>query len=187
MGDLDERRENLKAEKSRKKKGDLKIKAIKYAFGCQIIKFEKRCFGWHYVGHTVDDDVSYQVTDSGKVKKNHKIIKYAYFARPKVWKNNFLFGLTETLSKILSFVRRVLLNMIVIGVILFIVGIATQNKGLALGVGLAYGISIAGSFAFAGLGLLWKKVFKLEEKTDEILDANGFDVWASHEEGEHLD
>lgn len=186
MGNLDERREELKAEKSRKKKGDLKIKAIRYAFGCQIIKFEKRCFGWHYVGHTVDDDVSYQVTDDGKVKKNHKIIKYAYFARPKVWKTNFLFGLTETISKILSFIRRILINAIIIGLALFIIGLCIGNTGLALGVGLAYGISIFGSLGFAGLGVLWKKVFKLEEKTDEILDANGFDVWAANEDGETI-
>lgn len=186
MSDINERREELKAEKSRKKKGECKVKAIRYVFGCQIIKFEKRCFGWHYRGHTVDDDVSYEVTDSGKVKKNHKITKYAYFVRPKVWENNFLFGLTETISKIFSFVRRVLINAIVIGIILFIVGIMTENSGLALGVGLAYGISIAGSFIFAGLGALWKKVFKLEEKTDEILVANGFDVWASVDDGETI-
>lgn len=181
------RREEVKKEKQRKKKGDLNVKAIKYAFGCQIIKFEKRMFGWHYQGHTVDDDVTYSVTDNGKIKKNHKIIKYAYFNRPKVWKTNFLFTLTETLSKIVSFFRRLYLNLIVVMIVLMIIGFMGDDKTLGIVV-LCIGLGlIALSFLLAGLGTLWKKVFKLEEKTDEIFTANGFDVWSSNEEGENLD
>ncbi len=180
MASNEERRQQVKEEKARKKKGDLKVKAIKYALGCQIIKFEKRCFGWHYVGHTVDDDVSYEVTDSGKVKKNHKIIKYAYFNRPRVWKNNFLFGLTETLSNIFSFCRRLMINLIIVGIALAVI------PSTRIGTLITYGVVFVGSFLFAGLGLLWKKLFKLEEKTDEILTESGYDVWSANEDGETI-
>ncbi len=183
----DERREELREEKKRKKKGDLKVKAIKYVFGNQIIKFEKRMFGWHYVGHTVDDDVSYEVTDKGKIRKKHNIIKYSYFNRPKVWKGNFLFNFTEIISNLISFFRRVLINAVIfVAIILYIINMDNPSMFAILFCSI-YGGLILGSFAFAGLGYLWKKVFKLEEQTDEVLTANGFDVWSANEDGELID
>lgn len=186
MDQNEARREEIKKEKARKKKGDLKVKAIRYVLGCQIIKFEKRMFGWHYTGHTVDDDVSYEITDSGKIKANHKIIKYAYFNRPKVWKKNFLFSFTEFLSNFVSFFRKVYLNLIVVMIILMVIGFMQEEKTMGIVV-LCIGLGlIALSFLLAGLGGLWKKVFKLEEKTDEILTANGYDVWSANEDGETI-
>lgn len=185
----EERRQEIKAEKARQKKGNLKVKAIKYTYGCPIIKFEKRCFGWHYIGHTVDEDVSYDVVSTNygaKVRKNTKIIKYAYFNRPKVWKKNFLFGLTEFIANFLSFFRRILIGLLPIQVIIALILAFTGSVTGAVVIGLVNVALIAAGFAFAGLGLLWKKVFKLEEKTDEVLTANGFDVWSANEDGETM-
>ncbi len=186
----EERRQEVKNEKARQKKGDLKVKAVKYSYGCPIIKFEKRCFGWHYVGHTVDEDVSYDVVKTStceKLKKNTKIIKYAYFNRPKVWKKNFLFGLTEFIANFLGFFRRILIGLAPIQIIIGIILIAADAAEGALILGIVNAALIAAAFVFGGLGFLWKKVFKLEEKTDEVLTANGFDVWSANEEGETID
>lgn len=189
----EERRQQLKAERARQKKGDLKTKAIKYTWGCPIIKFEKRCFGWHYVGHTVDEDVSYSAdTTYGdgyattRINKHVKIIKYAYFQRPKVWQGGFLFGLVEFLANIVSFFRRIALSLIILVAIIAGICMASGSESVAgIIIGVYAGLIVA-SFLLAGLGALLKKTMKIEEKTDEVLSENGFDVWSSHEDGETI-
>jgi len=187
----EERREQVKAEKARQKKGDLKTKAIRYTWGCPIIKFEKRCFGWHYVGHTVDEEVSYSADtnyDTGhtRINKHVKIIKYAYFNRPKVWQGGFLFGLVEFLANLVSFFRRIALSLIIIvAIITGIVAASGEEAIIGVVIGIYAGL-IVGSFLLAGLGALLKKTMKIEEKTDEILTENGFDVWSANEDGETM-
>lgn len=185
MDSYQERREAAKEEKKRQKKGTIKIKGIRYVYGCQILKFEKHCFGYHYEGNEVEDDVSYQVTDSGHIKKNHNITKWAYFSRPKVWKKNFLFGLTELLSKFVSWVGRVIIGFFPFAIIAGVICIIADASKAAIIIGAIYAGVIALRFALAGLGFLWKKVFKLEEKTDKILLENGYAIWDENEEGSH--
>ncbi|MCQ2800122.1 MAG: hypothetical protein MJ228_05160 [Bacilli bacterium] len=192
----EERRQQVKAEKARRKKGDLKTKAVRYAAGCQIIKLEKKAFGWHYIGHTVDEDVSYSAdTTYGdgyattKIHKHVKIIKYAYFNRPKVWQGGFVLGLVETISNIVSFFRRLALNLIIVPIIITVVMMmGGGDSGAVLGLmwGGIYGGLIGLSLLLAALGFALKKAFKAEEKTDEILTQNGFDVWSANEEGETM-
>lgn len=187
----EERRQSAKAEKQRQKKGKLKTKAIRYCWGDQIIRFEKKCFGWHYTGHTVDEDVSYEAYESGnsvKVRENRKVIKYDYFNRPKVWKKNFLAVLTETLSNLVSFIRRLILPFsVILAIIAVIIGFMSESWTFGIVVLCVYAGIIALSLALAGLGALWTKVFKLKEKTDEILTQNGYAIWDENKEGEFYD
>ncbi len=73
-----------------------------------------------------------------------------------------------------------MINLIIVGIALAVI------PSTRIGTLITYGVVFVGSFLFAGLGLLWKKLFKLEEKTDEILTENGYDVWSANEDGETI-
>ena len=174
----------LSKKELRKQKLDAKKAAyniviyVKYSFSSFIIKFERKCFDWHYVGRNVDDTVeSATVTESGKVKLNHKIVKYARFERPKVYQKNFLFSLTELISKFISFFRRLAISFSPIVIIACIVLAFMGSTSVILPVCIVYAVLIAASILFALLGKLWIKVFKLNEKTNEILEKNGYVAW----------
>lgn len=171
-----------------KKVGKLKVKCRKYSFGCQIIRFEKKCFDWVCAGSTVTDvDDGYEITDTS-IRHKHHIVKRIYFKRPYDYQKNFLFKLTEFLSNIISRLRVLALNLlipaVIVGIILAVLNIdnsAFVGKLIGIYIGV-YGGLIAASFIFAGLGVLWRKVFKLTEKTDEIQEVNGFMKWSSYED-----
>jgi len=188
--EIRERRDAAKQERNRQKKGDLKSKAVKYSYAAFIIKFEKRMFGWHYEGkerETIDQGYEATVHDSGRVTVRHKVkvVKYAWFTRPKVWPKNPLFMITEILSGIVSFFRRIAISLSPIAIIIGIIMMSNSPEivGILAGV---YGGLIGGSIVLALLGLLWKKVFKLEDKCDQILLDNGFATWSENEEGSHF-
>lgn len=173
--------------------GKLKVKGRKYSYGCQILKLEKKCFDWVCAGHSVTDvDDGYEITDT-RVRHKHHIIKTVYFRRPYDYKKNFLFGLTEFLSNIVSVLRVIALNLLVpaaiIGIVLAVLNSDnTELVGKIIGIYFGvYGGLIGGSLILAGLGALWRKVFKLTEKTDEIQEANGFKKWSEYEDDNSTD
>ena len=186
-------KEERKAELLRKKKGNLKTKRIRYTLGSQFIQFEKRSFGWHYEGKTVDTvDDGYEAhynEYTGNVSVSHKthVIKDAYFTRPACWPKNFLTVLTELLSMFFSFIGRILFNILPI---LVIVGIIVAAVGAGATMIIAVVAGYAGLYVvrliFALLGRLWKKVFKLQDRCDEELEKYGYVSWTETEEGEHF-
>ncbi len=166
-----------------KKAGILSIKYIKYTYAKFIIRFEKYCFDWHYLG--IDRDDYYEgasISDSGRITHKHKIIKYARFERPKNYQKNFLFSFTELLSNIVSFFRRLSISLIwlpIVGLILscflessnnLLIDLVTAYFGIMAGL-------IVASIVLALLGKLWIKVFKLQEKTNEMLERHGYVAW----------
>lgn len=182
------RRNAARAEKQRQAMGKLKCKGINYSWGCQLIKFEKKCFGWHYTGNQITDE-EYSTLDrdsNGNYKENkhHNITKTAYFERPVVWPMDGLFVLTELLSNILSFFRRILISLSpLVAIGLIIISSMDDVPGELLEyVLIAYVVAIFGSIALALFGAFLKKTRKLEEKCDKILDENGFAIWSENEE-----
>ena len=176
---------------SSRNKGKLKVRGRKYTFGCQFIKFEKRCFDWVCAGHEVTDvDDGYEVTET-RIKHKHHIVKTVWFKRPYDYKKNFLFGLTEFFSNIFSFFRVLALNLLIPAVIVaVIVGFVTGGDAIPLMAyiyGGVYGGTIGGSLLFALLGLMWRKVFKLREKTDEIQLAAGYQRWSDYDDDNSTD
>ena len=170
--------------------GKLKVKSRKYAYGSQIIRLEKRCFDWVCAGETVTDvDDGYEISETS-VKHKHHIVKRVFFRRPKDYKKNFLFGLTEFLSNIVSFFRVLALNLLVPAVVVGIVLMVLNKDMIATIVGIyaaVYGGLIGASLILAGLGFLWRKVFKLTEKTDAIQVANGYMPWSEHEDDNSIE
>lgn len=173
-----------------KKVGKLKVKGKKYTLGCQIIKFEKKCFDWVCAGKEITDvHDGWEVTDT-TLKRKHHIISRIYFKRPFDYQKNFIFKLTELISNIISFFRVTVLNFlfpaVIIGAILMFAN--QDSTGLILGIYFGvYGGLIGASLLFACLGLLWRKVFKLREKTDEIQEKNGFVPWSDYEDDLSVD
>lgn len=158
-----------------------------YSLGPQILKLEKKCFGWHCEGRekeVVDD--GYTATDHGSyvsVKHNTKLIKYIYFSRPCDYKKNILFSLLEFISNILSRIRVWAINLIVIAIIVAAIFYSTSPQ-VTQGIAIIYAALILGSIVVALLGLLVRKVFKLDEKTDQYYAENGYKKWSDYEENE---
>lgn len=165
--------------------GKLKVKGRKYTYGSQILRFEKHCFDWVCAGEVIADvEDGYEVTERS-IKRKHHIVKTMYFKRPHDYQQNILFKLTEILSNIVSFFRVLALNLLVPAVIIGAIVMFFNNDMIGTIIGIfsgVYGGLIAASLLLAGLGLLWRKVFKLTEKTDEIQVKNGFMEWSKYED-----
>lgn len=146
-----------------------------------LLKLEKKAFGWHYWSLQNEHEYGYQISSDGTSgHTTHKIIQWLEFRRQSPYSRNFLFNLTEFFGKIFSFFRRLLISIgLPILIISLIAGIALQagcnevdmaniafkiSESLAI----AYAASIGGTLIFCGFGLLWRKVFKIDEKLKAI-------------------
>lgn len=171
------------AKKSReeRKASRIVIKWRKYAFANFILKFEYRAFGWAYTGKEVDVvDDGYETTvydDHAVTKHKSHIVKHACFQRPRSYQKNFLFSLLELLSGIVSRFRVWALNLIMVPIIILVIALigGGENTGTIIGVicGI-YGGLIGASILFGILGLVVRKAFKLDEKTDEFNHKYGY-------------
>ncbi len=149
-------------------------------WGGQLIKFEKKCFGWRFLGYEKQSEIT-GVDDHGNIKRS--IFKNLYFKRVSPYTNNFLFKLTELLDKIISFVRRILVNLFPLAFIaclaVTLLGgggdadkIAPKMWMLLAGV---YGGLIAATLLFGLLGFIWKKIFKIEENLETAMTEAGYE------------
>ena len=184
----DERQYN----KRRNEVGRISIKSIKYTVAKFFIVFEKRCFGWHYEGNDVSEidygyETTYTVYDnyvSANTTHKTEILKYAYFARPKCYPINFLFGLFEILSRFVSWIGRWVFNAIpvwlIVGILLAV--FASTYEVLTIG-GAIYGALYGARLLFALLGLICRKGFHLDDKCDDLMEDYGYSAWTSDAEG----
>lgn len=162
---------------------------IRGVFGDKtILKLEKKAFGWHYWGNETEDDPSIDPTSSGGWRVNHHLVDWLEFRRQSPYSGNFLFCLTEILSNIWSFIRR-LVTLIAIPALIFVlvlslvmqygcndVNTAATGFEVLKYLAIVYGAGIlAPSFIFIGFGFLWRAVFRLDEKLRAQLRADGYD------------
>ena len=174
-----------KEKKMARNVGKLKVKGRRYAYGSQILRFEKHCFDWVCAGEVIEDvEDGYEITERS-VKRKHHIVKTMYFKRPQDYQTNFLFNLTEMLSNIISFFRVLALNLLFPAVVVGAIVMFFNEEMIGTVIGTfagVYGGLIGASLLLAGLGLLLRKVFKLTEKTDEVQVKNGFLEWSKYED-----
>lgn len=146
-----------------------------------LLKLEKKAFGWHFWSTQNEHEYGYEISSDGlSGHTTHKIIRWLEFRRQAPYSNNFLFKLTEALDKIFSFFRRIFISIgIPLLVIALILGIVCQygcNEAdmgnifftVAKWLAIAYAISIGGTLIFSGLGVLWRKAFKIDEKLKQV-------------------
>ncbi|MDE6374099.1 MAG: hypothetical protein K2L72_06320 [Clostridia bacterium] len=146
-----------------------------------LLKLEKKAFGWHYWSLQNEHEYGYEISSDGTSgHTTHKIIQWLEFRRQAPYTRNFLFNLTEFFSKIFSFIRRLLIPIgspiLILSLILGIVMLAGCNEAdmanicftVAKVLAIAYASAIGGTLIFCGFGLLWRKVFKIDEKLKAI-------------------
>ncbi len=145
-----------------------------------LLKLEQRAFGWHFWSTANEHEYGVEVNSDGSARTTHKIIQWLEFRRVSPYTHNFLFKMTEFFSKIFSFFRRIffsfgfpLLIIAVIGGVLGTYAFEMPDVGdifftVAKWLAIAYAISVGGTFLFAGLGLLWRKAFKIDAKLKKI-------------------
>jgi len=178
--------------------GKLNWSRYRYSVACPIVRWEKRMFGWHYEGKEKDViDQGYEGTvnlDTGRVtiEKKWKVIKYACFARPRVFPKNFLFSLTEKLAMFVSFFRRLVFRFLIAAIIVMAVVAGTADSGSSTPttLGTVFAVLYIGlpllSIGLGLLGKLWRKVFKLDQTCDQILDENGYVPWSITPNKSHM-
>lgn len=146
-----------------------------------LLKLEKQAFGWHFWSTENEHEYGYEISSDGRSgHTTHKIIQWLQFRRQSPYTHNFLFRLTEALDSIFSFFRRLFISIgspiLVISLILGLVcqyGCDAADMGniflnVAKWLAIAYAISIGGTLIFSGLGILWRKAFKIDEKLKAI-------------------
>ena len=146
-------------------------------WGGQIVNFEKKAFGWRELGSETGEELTGVDTDTGRIKS--RAIKVRYYSRPQPYTHNFLFMLCETLSKILSFIRRIaiaLLPLVLIALIVFMsLGEGDFAQNFTVGAAVFYLAAIAGSLLLALLGKILKKALRIEEKLEEDMSDAGYE------------
>ena len=183
-------KEERRIKKEVERRGKIVYKTRRYNYANWILKLEYSLFGYVYAGNEIneiDDGYSGTVSDSGTVTIRHKshIVKYAYFARPKCYPSNFLFGLTAFISRILSQIRVITISAtpgIVIAAVLLAWLAGETGQQVAIGLGIGYVSTIVASILVALLGFLWRKVFRLDEKCDQMMEEAGYVAWGDNKD-----
>lgn len=166
---------------------------LKGIFGDRwLLKLEKKAFGWQYYGTSTEDEVGYEIseTSSGvRGQTTHKYIDWLEFRRQSPYSNNPLFVIAEALSKVWSFLRRIILG---IGGPLFLfflvitlldrfacngsIGISQEGFEIIKYTLILYAACIVLPTAiFCGIGVLIRKIFKVDERLKESLRNDGYD------------
>ena len=184
-------------------------KSVPMVFGDGwLVRIEKKAFGWIEIGkhsetkdYTTEEteDVPVYDSDSGQViegvtakrkytKHHSKVVKYCDFGRVSPYSYNVVFHAFEFLSKIFSFIRRIVMT-IVDRIILFVLGLfiiagllngfgevldsdAVESvEGLVL---LYAGLVVAPSLLIAAVGFGLRSLFGIEKNLKISLEENGY-------------
>ena len=147
--------------------------------GGLLIKMEQKAYGYVYQGSSQHEEFA-GLDDN--YKPQWKPYKLLYFCRHSPYTKNLLFKLSEWLMNIISFFRRLLLSFLPLAIVgLIAAAIIFMDNAPDL-VGALFGIVvgvyaglIAATILFSLLGILWRKVFDIDRKLAENLEANGYD------------
>lgn len=183
-------KEERKIQKEIDRRGKIDYKVRRYSYANWILKLEYSLFGYVYAGNEIneiDDGYTGTVSDSGRVtiRHNSHIVKYAYFARPRAYPNNFLFGLTAILSRIVSQIRVIAISALpIVTVVCVLLAIFAKESGVQVCIitGCSYIGIIVLSILLGLLGLLWRKVFRMDEKCDELMEEAGYVAWGDNKD-----
>ena len=142
-----------------------------------LLKLEKKAFGWHFWGTENEHEYGYAISSDGTSgHTTHKVIQWLEFRRQTPYTYNFFFKINELLDNIFSFFRRIFITIgIPALVVTLLLGLVCSYACDAADLGnvflqvakwlaIAYAISVGGTLVFSGLALLWRKVFKIDDK-----------------------
>lgn len=148
-----------------------------------ITKLEMRAFGWMDCDCRVDWLDEYDITidwDGSKAYVKQKFNVSNVFKRIEPYGGNILFKFLEFLMNVQSWIRRKLIILLwFIDAILFGIGLLYLFNGAGMNEYIAYGIAVfafvyAPSLIILVLGFLTRKIFRLDEKLKDRLEANGY-------------
>ncbi|MBD5131632.1 MAG: hypothetical protein HDT28_03450 [Clostridiales bacterium] len=153
---------------------------IRGVFGDKwLLRLQKKAFGWVYYGTETEDNPYIDANSSGKVELKHKYVDWLEFRRKSPFTGNFLFKLTEVLCNIISFFRRLFCSFIIPAIVICLILAAVlemdQLYNVATYVAIAYfGGLFAPTLILSLLGVLWRKVFKIDKRLKASLLADGY-------------
>ena len=154
-----------------------------FPFDEWITSLEMRAFGWADRKHRTDWLDEYAITidwesSTAHVRQRFKI--YRVFKRIEPYSGNFLFKLLEVCMAIQSWIRRKLIilfwfiDVLLFGIgILYLLGGSGMNEYIALGIWVLSFVYLP-SLIIAALGFLTRKIFGIDRKLKDNLEANGY-------------
>lgn len=159
-----------------------------------LLKLEKKAFGWNFVSSWTEKDTEHYYDSNGKPSTRTNYTEKFEFRRKSPYSHNFFFCLTEFFSNIFSFIRRIIamiiVPLLVLGLILGLVtliacqgadGLSQQTFIITGSIAVAYvGLMVIPSLLLAGLGFLWRKIFRIDEKLMNALAERGLDPDLTH-------
>ena len=169
---------------------DLKIRRY-FGWFHPLLTWEHHCFGYRKDGDessTVSDGYKTEVSVSSdsitsySSEKTH-VERYAYFMRHEEYPKNILFVLLEFLMTIVSVARVFLGKYLIIGYFLLVFTFPEFGfEKIGTYLGQAALIIYIGSFVIPILGFTVRKLFKLDERMDDVCDENGWQRWSEYED-----
>lgn len=143
-----------------------------------LLDLEYKAFGYRRAGgetQVVDDGVHVERVsdDHYTVRQKTHIVNYAYYKRHSQYPTNFLFSLVAFVDRILSTIRVLLTNLVIIAAIAFLI----SKEPVILAVYAAvYGLN----FLTMLLGFIIRKSFRMDEKMDELCDKNNWKRYSEY-------
>ena len=154
---------------------------IRYALGEKwLLILQKKAYGWHYWRDTNDEQKEIEWNSDLSGHTTTKITHRVEFRRVSNYSNNFFFVIAEFFSNIFGLIRElfiiIALPALIISIILAVINqTACFNYQMselcykfAEGIAIGYGVCIVITLINAGFGLLWRVVFKIDEKAKKI-------------------
>lgn len=164
-----------------------------FLFDGWLVKLIMKSFGWFYQGDEIEEEsrdveeMRFHETYATKTTRTETRTKKSMeFRRVSPYSSNLLFRLTELISNIFFFIRNIVRYLVVpaalillaIGVLTSVINTGFDSKPMFIAAACVVGgyilLLVLPSVILAGLGSLWRKVFKIEDKLRAALRANGY-------------
>lgn len=154
-----------------------------FPFDEWITVLEMRAFGWADRKHRTDWLDEYDINidwENSKANVTQRSKHYRVFKRIEPYSGNFLLKALEVIMAIQSWIRRKMIILLwFIDVLLFGIGLLYLFNGAGMNEYITLGIAVFAfiylpSFIIAALGFLTRKIFGIDEKLKDELEANGY-------------
>lgn len=161
----------------------LNVVRRKYPLVRFLLNIEYKCFGYRTHGKSSETihegyEGSWNSTgDTYTVREKTHTNLYAYYKRHEDYPTNFLFNLVSFIDNILSRIRLLLFTLLPIAIIFTLI---VNDPELTKGVFSVYSFVYIANIVTMILGVIIRRIFKLDKKMDEICDKNNWKRWSDY-------
>ena len=160
------------------------VTRVYFGFTHPLMTWEYHCFGYRKAGHgSLTTETTTVYLDTGDIKKDRAVTKYAYFGRHEEYPKNPIFVILELLMSLVSRLRVGFSKLLLIGYIICnMIGELPSSSALPTYLISGFAALYGASILIALLGFVVRKAFKLDEKLDEVCEENKWKKWSEYQD-----